>query len=217
VRRIVVAEDAAGLGLAPAHSRTRHEAMEKSGVQVFEDRVQIVEMASWRAQELAAAHLPDQVRFADDLVAADIFPIAGCGGAVDRLAIHLGEQDVSDRPKNRIGRSFEEVREAHEETPVAQANRVVDVGEGEEFHLQFGQGSARAELIVCFLEDFEDAGTHGEGRVARRGRRQVPILPAVSKGISKPAKCRKQRSHLNFDCFRFDSDRHVETMSQIEI
>src|SRR5580765_2794777 len=69
---IVVAQNASCLGLAPAHSRTGHEAVEEASVQVFEDRVEIVEVAARRAEQLAATHLADQMGFSDDFMAGDI-------------------------------------------------------------------------------------------------------------------------------------------------
>src|SRR5207245_8620432 len=103
--RIVVAENAVGPGLAPAHSRSGQQAMEKTRIQVFENCVQIVEMSSGRVQELAAAHLPYQVRLAHDLVAGDIPSITSRMAAVNRFAVHLREQDVGDGAKNCLRRA----------------------------------------------------------------------------------------------------------------
>ena len=50
VRRIVMAEYAAGLSLTPAHARPCHQSMEETAVQVFEDFIQIVKMTSRRSQ-----------------------------------------------------------------------------------------------------------------------------------------------------------------------
>ena len=172
VRRVVVSEDTAGFVLAPTHAWTTHEAMEKTRVQFFEDSVEIIDMAARRAQEFASSHLAHQMRLADDFVAADVLAIARRVGAVDWAAIHLREQDVSDRFQHGFGRAFEQVGETDEQASIAQANGVIEIGEGEELDLEFGQGSARTKFAVSFLEDFEKTGTHGEARLASLGPRQ---------------------------------------------
>src|SRR5579871_6701983 len=54
VRGIVVTEDAARLGLAPAHARAGHESVEEARVQVFEDGVKIVVVSAGTAEKFAA-------------------------------------------------------------------------------------------------------------------------------------------------------------------
>src|SRR5579864_2949405 len=167
VRGIVVAEDAAGLGLAPAHAGTGHQAMEKAAVQVLKDGLEIVEVAAGGAQQFAAAHLADKVGLADDFMARDVFAVTRGLPPIDRAAVHLGQQNVRDSLQNCVGSSFQQVGEADQQAAVAQPDGVVDVGKGEELNLEFGQGSAWTELGVGLLEDFEDAGAHGERRLAR--------------------------------------------------
>ena len=150
------------LSLAPAHARTRHQPVKEARVQFLENRIQIIKMTARRTQPLASTHLPDQVCLTDDFVAADILAIARRLPAVNRMAIHLGQQDVRDGPQNRFRRAFQQIREPHQQPAIAQPNRIVNVGEGEEFDLQLGQGSARPQLLVSFLEDFEQAFAHGE-------------------------------------------------------
>ena len=91
VRRIVVAEDAARLGLAPTHSRARHQPVKEAGVQVFENRVQIIEVPASGTQKFAPAHLANQVGLAHNVVAGDIFAVTRGQSAVDGPAIHLGQ------------------------------------------------------------------------------------------------------------------------------
>src|SRR5947209_16132294 len=75
VRRIVVSENAARLRLAPAHSWPGHQAVKEARIQVLEHGIEIIKMSTRRSQQLAAAHLPNQVRLAHDLVTANIFAV----------------------------------------------------------------------------------------------------------------------------------------------
>ena len=53
----------------------------------------------WRTRRALAA----------DVVAADIAAITGAMSAIDRLAIELGEQDVSDGVEHGFGSAFEQI------------------------------------------------------------------------------------------------------------
>ena len=57
----------------------------------------IIEVAAGRAQQLAASHLADQVGLADDLVAGDIFAIAGGIAAVDGAAAVASPESIKNK------------------------------------------------------------------------------------------------------------------------
>src|ERR1700720_1254965 len=90
VGRIVVAETAAGMVLAPCKLRAAHESVEKAAVEVVEDFFQMIVVASGGADVLASAHLAHESRLGGNVVAGDIAAITGAVGAIDRLAIKLG-------------------------------------------------------------------------------------------------------------------------------
>ena len=165
VRRIVVAQDAARLRLAPAHARPRHQPVKEARVQLFKHHVQIVEMTACRAQQLASANLTHEMCLAHNVVAADIFSIACRMSPVDGLPVHLRQKDVCDRPQHSFGCAFQQIRESHQEFPVAQANGVVHIGERKEIHFHLGHRRPGTQFPVCFLEKFEHAFTHGERRL----------------------------------------------------
>src|SRR4051812_13105399 len=71
----VVAKNPPRFVLAPTHPRTSHEPVKEPRVEVFEDGIEIIKMTTWRAQEFAATHLPDEMRFANDFVAGNVFPV----------------------------------------------------------------------------------------------------------------------------------------------
>src|SRR5579872_4944329 len=173
VRGIVVAENAARFCLTPTHPRARHQTVEESSVELLEDGIEIVIMSARRAQHFAAAHLPDEVRLADDLVAADIFPVARRLSAVNGTPVHFRQQDVRNRAQNGFRRAFEQVREPHQQLAFPEPDRVVDIGEGEELDLQLGQGSAWPQFTISFLENFEQTFTHGESSVAGAGDQRL--------------------------------------------
>ena len=88
---IVVAEAAAGVVLAPGKLRAAHEPVEEAAVEVVENFFQMIVMAAGGADVLASAHLADEARLGGNVVAGDIAAITGAVGAIDRLAIKLGE------------------------------------------------------------------------------------------------------------------------------
>src|ERR1700687_6150142 len=94
VRGIVMSEDPAGANLTPTHAWPRHQPVEKTCIQVFEDSIKIVEETLWRAQPLMSAHLPNQVCLADDVMAGHVFAVARGVSSVNGLAIHLGQKNV---------------------------------------------------------------------------------------------------------------------------
>src|ERR1700691_252153 len=141
--------------------------MEKAPVQVFEHGIKIVNASLRRMQLLAPAHLTHQMRLAHYFAAGHIFSIAGRVAAIDRLAVHLGQQDVSDGAHHRLRRALQQIGKPHQQPALAQSNGVVYVGEGEEFDLQLRRRSARTQLPVFILENLKQSLTHSEPRLAR--------------------------------------------------
>ena len=169
VRGVVVAEAAAGVVLAPGELRASHESVEEAAVKVVEDFFQMVVMAAGGVDVLASAHLAEEPRFGGNIVAGDIAAIAGAVGAIDRLAIELGEQDVGDRVLHGFGSAFEQVGEADVELSLAEANGVVDGDERIETNIgRHGRrGRAGAEFAIGFVKNFGELWGHVGGRVAR--------------------------------------------------
>ncbi len=119
VRGIVMAQNAAGPGRAPTHARPRQQAMKETCIQVFEYCIEIVEQTARRTQLFASPHLAQQVRLLHDFMAAHIFAIASRVTAVDWLAIHLRQQNVSDCPQDRLGGSFQQIGKPDQELAFA--------------------------------------------------------------------------------------------------
>src|SRR5438309_4535479 len=163
---VVMPKYAASAAPTPAHARTRQQSVKKPRVQVFEHHLKIIKMSFRAVEALAAAHLPHQVRLADDFTAADIFAITSRLAAIDGLPVDLREQNVSDGAKNACGSAFEQIREPHQKPTLAHADGVVDVREGEELNLQLGRGRSRPQFPVCFVKKFRQAVSHAEGRLA---------------------------------------------------
>ena len=169
VRRVVVAEAAAGVVAAPGKLRASHESVEEATVEVVEDFFQMVMMAAGGADMLASAHLADEPRFGGNVVACDIAAITGAVIAINRLTIKLGEQDVSDRVQHRFRSAFEEIGKADVELSLAQADGVVDGDESIETHVHGRRGRAGTEFAIGFVEDFGELWGHVERRVAEAG------------------------------------------------
>ena len=163
---VVVAEAAAGVVLAPGDLRASHESVEEAAVEVVEDFFQMVMVAASRADVLASAHLADEAGFGGNVVTGDIAAITRAEGALDRLAIELGEQDMGDRVQHGFRSAFEQVGEADIKLSLAQPDGVVDGDERIETNVHRRRGRAGTKFAIGFLKDLRQLWGHGEGRVA---------------------------------------------------
>src|SRR5439155_1553908 len=125
VSRIVMPKAVAGVIAAPSHVRPGEQAVEVPRVQGFENRLQIVNPAARRFDPLATTHLSYQVRLGSDLTTRYVSSITSSMHALNGLAIHLGQEDVSNGAQHRFRRSFQQVGKTDEKFAVAQANGVV--------------------------------------------------------------------------------------------
>src|SRR5450631_1454094 len=157
---VVVAKAAAGVVLAPGELRASHESVEEATVEVFEDFLQMVVVAASGADVLASAHLADEAGFGGNVVAGDIAAITGAVGALDRLAIELREQDVSDRVQHGFGSAFEQVGEADVKLSLAEADGVVDGDERIEMNVHRWCGRAGGQFAIGLVKDFGELWGH---------------------------------------------------------
>src|SRR5208282_792608 len=171
---IVVAETAAGVVPAPGELRASHEPVEEAVVEVVEDFLQMVVVAAGGVDVLASAHLADEARLGGNIVAGNMAAIAGAVGAIDRLAIELGEQDVGDRVQHGFGSAFKQVGDADVELSLAEANGVVDGDERIETNVHGRRGRARPQFTIGLVENFGELWGHVEGRVAETAVSRQP-------------------------------------------
>lgn len=160
VRGIVMSQALARMVGAPGHLRTRHQAIEKFGVQIFEDLFQVVVRAFGAMDLLAPAHLPDQVGLGGDALASRKLSEARCMAAVDLFSIELGYQDVEDGVKHIVTGALQQVRQPHQDASIAQADGVVEVGKRKELHLEFGKRRPWTQLPVGMLKKIRNSGVH---------------------------------------------------------
>src|SRR5947209_19669799 len=153
MRRIIVAEAQAEMVAAPGHLRTRHQAMKKLCVQVFEDLLQVVMPALCAKNAFASTHLPDQVHLGGNILAAGKFAEADRVGVVDFFPVNFGNQDMQDGMNDRFGCSLQQIGEADKDTPSTQANGVVQLGEREELNLKFRQRRSRPQFPVGLVKN----------------------------------------------------------------
>jgi len=109
--RIVVPQNAARLGWTPTHARTAEQSVKKAAVQILEYYIKIVDPPLRRMKLFASAHLPHQMRLANDVAAANIFSVASGVASIDGLAIHLRQQNMGDSSNHRIRSAFQQIRE----------------------------------------------------------------------------------------------------------
>ena len=91
MRGIVMAEAGAGVVAAPGELWTSHESVKETAVEVVEDLLQMVLMAAGGTNVFASPHLPDKACLSGNVVAGNVAAIARAVGAINRLAIKLGQ------------------------------------------------------------------------------------------------------------------------------
>lgn len=96
VRRIVVPEAVSRSLAAPGDLRTRQQSVEKPDVQIVKNRFEIVDVPLWGVNLLSTAYLADQMSFARHLLARHVTAVANSMLPINRLAVHLGEENVGD-------------------------------------------------------------------------------------------------------------------------
>jgi len=154
VSGIVVPQAVARVLAAPRHLRTGQQSVEKLQVQNVEDGLEIIGVTLRRIHPLPAAHLPNQVRLARHMLTGHVSAVSRGVLAVNRLAVHLGEKNMRDRPQDVIGCPLEQVGDAHQQLALAQPDGVIDVGEAEKFDPELRNRGPRPELAVSFPEEF---------------------------------------------------------------
>src|SRR5215813_11433732 len=80
--------------------------------------------------------------------------------AVNRLTVHLGDEDVSNRTEHVFRRPLQQVRKSHEKPAITEANGVVNVGKAVELYFQMGHGRARPQFAVGLIKYLLKARTH---------------------------------------------------------
>ena len=166
VRGIVVAKPDAGVLAAPSKLRTAHKAVEEAAVEVVENFFEMIVMAAGRADVFASAKLAHEARFGGEIVARDVASVAGAVGAIDRLAVELGQKDVRDGVENGLGRAFKQIRKADVKLSLAKPNRIVNGDEWIEADVHGGRRRAGAKFGIGGVEDFLQLWRHCEKRVA---------------------------------------------------
>jgi hypothetical protein len=135
--------------------------VEETGVQRFEDLVEIVVVADRGGEALAAASLADVLGLAGDGFGGDVAAVAVGVGGGDGLLVELGEEDVGDGVVDGIGCGFEQVGETDVEAAFAEADGGVEGGEAAEADVECWDGGAGAEFAVLVLEDGDQRGGCG--------------------------------------------------------
>ena len=136
-------------------------------VQVLEDSIQIVDMATRGDDTLAPTHLSHQVGFLREVVRGEITAVLTIACRVRSLAIHFGKQEMCESAQNGGWRAFQKIRDADVKFVVAQPNIAVDVHEWKEADRKLGHGRARVEFAKGFLKEGDEALSHAVVSVAQ--------------------------------------------------
>jgi hypothetical protein len=146
---------------APGEGGAAEEAVEETGVEGFEDFVEVVVVAGGGGEALAAAGLADVLGLFGDGLGGDVAAVAVGVGAGDWFFVEFGQEDVGDGVVDGVGCGLEEVGEADVEAAFAEADGGVEGGEAAEADVERGDGGSGAEFAVLVLEDGDEGGGCG--------------------------------------------------------
>ena len=141
--------------------------MEEAGVEGLEDLVEVVVVAEWCEDALAAAGLANVLGLTRDGLGGDVaaIPVGVRGG--NGFFVELGEQNVGDGAVDSLGSVFEEVGEADVETAFAETDCSVERGEPMETDVERRNGCAGPEVSVLLFKYWNECRGHYGLRLAR--------------------------------------------------
>lgn len=145
--------------------------MEEAKIQLVKDFVKIIVLAFGILDTLTPAQLAYELGFLRHGVTTGIFAVARGVDSVNRLAMELGDEDMQDGIKDRLGRAFKKIREADKDASLAQADSAIDVGEAIEADLKLRQRRARAQVAVGLLKNLGESGGHLDLGMAANARK----------------------------------------------
>ena len=166
MRGIVMAQASQSFVAAPGHLRPGHQAMEEAEIQLVKNLVEIIVLTFGSLNALASAQLADELGFLRHGMAAGIFAVTRGMCRVNGLAMELGDEDMQDGIKHRLGRAFKKIREADKDASLAQADGAIDIGETIEADLKPRYGRARAQITICLLKKMGESGGHLKQKLA---------------------------------------------------
>jgi hypothetical protein len=111
---------------APGKCGAAEEAVEETGVEGFEDLVEIVVVAGGCGDAFASAGLTDVLGLLADGLGGDMAAVAVGVDASDGLLVELREKDVGNGVVDGLGCGLEEVGEADVEAAFAEADGGVE-------------------------------------------------------------------------------------------
>ena len=149
---IIVAQAVPRVIATPRQLRTRHKAMEESGIQLLEDPLQVIVLALGSHKALAPTHLANQMGFGGDALAAGKLAELRRLLSVDLLAVQLGDQDVKDGMENILRCALQQVGEPHQDMALPQPDGIVQICKREELDLEFRQRGPRTEFTIGYFE-----------------------------------------------------------------
>jgi hypothetical protein len=132
--------------------------VEETGVQGFEDLVEIVVVAGGGRETFAAAGLTDVLGLAGDGFGGDVAAVTVGVDAGDGFLVELGEEDVGDGVVDGVGGGLEQVGETDVEAAFAKADGGVEGGEAAEADVERRNRRAGAKVAVLMFEDGDEGG-----------------------------------------------------------
>ncbi len=129
-----MAEPMTRMTAAPCQPGPGQQAAEETRIQILKNTFQIVEPPLRRFDKLAPAGLTQQVRFFCNQTAGHISPVMKGMLAFDWFAVHFGQQDMGEGPQHPVWRALQQIRKAHVQFPVSQADVAMYICEGIKLH-----------------------------------------------------------------------------------
>jgi hypothetical protein len=147
---------------APGECGAAEEAVEETGVEGFEDLVEIIVVAGGCGDAFASAGLTDVLGLLADGLGGDVAAVAVGVDASDGLLVELREKDVSNGVVDCFRGGLEDIGEADVKTAFTKADCGVEGGEAAEADLERRDGRAGTEFAVLVFEDGDEGSGCGD-------------------------------------------------------
>lgn len=127
--------------------------MEETGVEGFEDLVEIIVVTGRSGEAFAASGLADVFGLTRDAFGRDMAAVAVGVGRGNRLFVELGQEDVGNGVVDIVRRGLEKIGEANVKVALAKANSRVEGCEAAKANIEGRHGRTGTEFAVLLLED----------------------------------------------------------------
>ena len=160
VRGIVMTQQPLGMMLAPGELRTAQQAEKEALIQRIEDFVEVVIAAFRPAESLGSARAANLLRLPRHCFAVLKALVAMVVRRADGLPVYLRNENVRDRPQNRLRSAFQQIGKTHMQLALPQPDRRIERNESPEAYMEGRHWRARPQRPILLLKNGNNVRSH---------------------------------------------------------